>query len=298
VKIVTTWVAVGNRLDTALPFSLADLKLLDPQDNPFDVNVDPIWVPALKAGDIPGRTVIGGYVSWKVPWHVWPQAVIYKPQGREGGLGVGWGAAFFSDLNYGNRYYTFVGRLFFRGMTSGYGESTYRPDRPITVAQFSKLLVLAVAPYNKADLSYPSGYLQEASRAGLATWGTKGPLAKVTRLEAALAVARAGEDHLAQAPVSYVLPFTDVRGLAKSDIALLAFNGVVRGTATGRFDPQDACTRGQAAKMISIMIDPSLPREEPETTTTLRGSAATVARRATTTTVTTQPTITTTVTSH
>lgn len=281
-KIVTTYIAIGNRLATPLAFSLKDLVLTDAYDpakeqfeqaDRYTETVTPIWTPVLKDGDIAAGAVVGGYVSWKVPWYVWPMEVGYHYQGLPaGGSYYGWMGPIFSDMNAGNRLYVPVGRLLYRGIVAGYADGTFRPYEPITVAQFAKMLVLAAAPQNKAAFIYPAGYFDEATRAGLATWGAKDASESLTRLEVALAIARAGGNEFAPPPPGYELPFTDIpsisAGALEAALARLAYNGVVSGVSATRFDPQGACSRGQAAKMLSAMLHPSGGGQESVTTTT------------------------------
>ena len=151
-KIVTTWVAIGNRQDVPLPFALSDLQLWDAYDHRapepadaeaylFTETVTPIWTPALQEGDIPPHAVVGGYVSWKVPWYVWPMVLDYRFRSEvanTSGLGIGWQATPLKDIN--GRYEYAIGRLFYRGVVKALPDGTFQPYAPITVAQFATML--------------------------------------------------------------------------------------------------------------------------------------------------------------
>ena len=269
-KIVTTWVAIGNRQDVPLPFALSDLQLWDAYDHRapepadaeaylFTETVTPIWTPALQEGDIPPHAVVGGYVSWKVPWYVWPMVLDYcfpAEVAHASGLGRGWQVMPIKDINGGNTYYYSIGRLFYRGVVKALPDGTFQPYAPITVAQFATMLVLAAAPYNQATFADDAGYLAEAERAGLATWGSKSAAKELTRLEVALAVARLAKGQLTAPPESYALPFTDVPADSENDLALLAYNHVIGGMTATTFVPDARCSRGQACQMLALLLDP------------------------------------------
>lgn len=308
IKIVTAYVSVGNRLDTPIPFSLSHLilshvrrpfsSMQEPAES-FTDTVPPIWKPALPDAEIGPHEVVGGYVSWKVPWYVWPHSLGYHylGGGGQGGLARGWSLPVFADVNAGHRFYYPIGLLRYRGIVAGSASGEFRPDEPVTVGQFAKMLVLAESPYNKAGLSYPDGFVKQARDAGLTSWGSRASTRTLTRLEAAVAVARAGKDTLPAPPAGYRPAFTDVSGIApdlRDELALLAYNEVVRGVSETSFAPNRTCSRGQAAKMIALMLDPSFAGQEPEstTTTTTRPTTTTLRQAATTTSIPTTTTAT------
>ena len=69
-KIVTAYVAVGTRLDTVMSFTLGDIALRDENDKPIvSTNVAPVWKPPLPNQAIAPQAIIGGYVSWEVPYY-------------------------------------------------------------------------------------------------------------------------------------------------------------------------------------------------------------------------------------
>jgi hypothetical protein len=289
-KIVTTWVAVGNRQSVPLPFKLSDLTLIDAYDQlayrgvrPSQYNytetVTPIWTPALKEGTIAPGAIEGGYVSWKVPWYVWPQEVFYAFKGKGGGGGgQGWMTPIFPDLNAGNRFYLSIGKLLYRGVVDVPKDEDFRPEAAVTVADFAKMVVIAAAPYNRAAFSDSAGYIGEATKAGLATWGSKTAEHVLTRLEVALAVAHLAKGTLTTPPASYKFPLTDVPQSAENDLALLTYNGVVAGSTATSFGPADACSRGQACRMLALALDPRFREEESKAATSLPLGATTTTR--------------------
>ena len=267
-KIVTCWIAIGNRRDFPLAFGFADLRLWDMYDhraepkNPekyiHTETVPPIWSPALEQGEIPAHSVVGGYVSWKVPWYVWPSMVDYRfPTAVAGttGMGRGWATPICKDLNGGSPLYLPVGKLLYRGVAETFPDGTFRAYTAITAVQLAKMLVLANAPYNQADLPDAEAFLAEAETAGLATWGSKKAADALTRLEVAKAVARLDKDGLASPPAGYRPAFTDLSVSDANDLAVLVFNGIIGGTSATAFSPNEPCTRGQACRMLALLLD-------------------------------------------
>jgi hypothetical protein len=261
-KILTSYVAVGNRLDTPLPFSLKDLVLEDPYGNTYQTTVAPIWKPALAIDVIGPREVVGGYVSWEVPFYVWPCAVAFTPEGRQG-LGRGWQMPIYTDVNSGYRFYWEIGALKYRGTIGGYPDGTFRPDKPILREQFAKMILLAASPDGTSNLTYPEGFLEQAVKRALLPAGKEGR-APATRLEVAVAVAKIGQLYLKPTPEGYILPFTDIPTVAQGLLALLASNGVISGTSATTFSPDALCTRGQAARMVQLMLNPTRPIHAPK----------------------------------
>ncbi len=260
-KILTSYVAVGNRLDTPLPFSLKDLVLGDPYGNTYQTTITPIWKPALAIDVIGANEVVGGYVSWEVPFYVWPYAVSFRPEGRQG-LGRGWQMPVYSDVNSGYRFYWEIGALKYRGTIGGYSDGTFRPDKPILREQFAKMILLASSPDGTSKLSYPDGFFAQAVKQALLPSG-KSARIPATRLEVAVAVGKIGQLHLKPTPDGYKLPFTDVPTAAQGLLALLASNGVISGTSATTFSPDAPCTRGQAARMVQLMLNPERPTNAP-----------------------------------
>lgn len=263
-KIITAYIAVGNRLPQPLPFRLEDLVLGDENGRPYRKHVTPIWVPPLSDGDLGADEVVGGYVSWLVPFSVWPVTVSYTPPDAWGhGLGQGWLMGVFADVRAGDRYFRQIGQLKYRGAVGGYGDGTFRPNSPILRAQFAKILMHAASADGTADFSYPTGYLEAAESRGFLTGGPDDGMDRLTRLEAARAVALLGADLLSPPPADYRLPFTDVPQSARDAVALLVFNKIIDGTGSRTFSPWATLSRGQSAKMVARLLDPVPPENAP-----------------------------------
>jgi hypothetical protein len=174
----------------------------------------------------------------------------------------------FADVPVGNPLYQPIMALTGAGIVSGYDNGLFRPGSAVTRAQFAKIIILALGKHTTAidnathptfsDVayvgdSYPFDYIEEASTLRIISGysdGTFAPAKKVTRLQLAMMLVRAGGEDLPSPPNGYSCPFADVPSYGREAVAIAYFNGVVSGKATRTFDPYGAATRGQVAKMV------------------------------------------------
>lgn len=116
-------------------------------------------------------------------------------------LGMGWSLydpyfPTFSDVAPGSTYYRYVETGYLRGVISGYGDGTFRPNSPITRAQTAKMLVTAkgwqpASPgvedfYDVPNHHWAYGYIETAYRRGLLSGYGNGffrPEQEVTRAQ-------------------------------------------------------------------------------------------------------------------
>ncbi|KKM11474.1 hypothetical protein SY88_08655 [Clostridiales bacterium PH28_bin88] len=201
-------------------------------------------------------------------------------------LSAGEGQVVLTDIqNHWAREY--IGKLVGYGILSGYPDHTFRPNDPVTRAEFVKMAVMAELT-NPDDLdsniktedlpyympvpfsdtgshwSYKQGYLQQALDWGFINpddypSGLFEPDRKITRLEMAVilvrTIAREGEALLAK---NADLGFTDkdeipsdLRGYVK----VAAEKELISGYPDGTFQPSRTATRAEAAKMITKRFD-------------------------------------------
>lgn len=174
----------------------------------------------------------------------------------------------FADVPASSPFYQAVMALSGAGIFSGYEDGLFRPGSAITRSQFTKIIVLALEEHtpvvdNAADptfvdvpyagRSYPFDYVEEACGLGIITGysdRTFAPSKKITRLQLAMMLVRAGGDDLPSPPSGYSCPFTDVPSYGRAAVATAYFNGIVTGKGARLFDPYSSATRGQAAKMV------------------------------------------------
>ncbi len=170
--------------------------------------------------------------------------------------------------------YVFAGQIYAlvsRGVIGGYPDGTYRPDDPVTRAQFAKIIVLALGrqplaagtrtptfydvPFTGA--LYPFGYVETAVDLGIITGygdGTFRPDNNMTRAQLALMLVRAAGNRLAVPPPYYSDGFTDVPDFAADAVRTAKFNGILSGTSSTTFSPDGQATRGQVAKMTENLM--------------------------------------------
>ena len=174
----------------------------------------------------------------------------------------------FADVPASHPFYEPITALARMGIISGYEDGTFRPGGAVTRAQFTKIIVLALdehtatidqatrptfsdVPYRGA--AYPFDYIEEASALHIITGysnGTFAPSKKITRLQLAVMLVRAGGDDLSPTPAGYACPFTDVPADVREEVAAAVFNGLVSGKTARTFDPYSSATRSQVAKMV------------------------------------------------
>jgi uncharacterized protein YkwD len=174
----------------------------------------------------------------------------------------------FRDVPSRHPFYQPIMVLNGAGIVSGFQDGFFRPNSPVTRAQFTKIIILALDEHTPAvdnaddptfsDVrytgnAYPFDYIEEASAEGIISGRgdhTFGPTEKVTRLQLAMMLVRAGGADLPTPPTGYKCPFTDVPAYARSDVAKAYFNGILSGKSSKLFDPYSSATRGQVAKMV------------------------------------------------
>lgn len=167
-----------------------------------------------------------------------------------------------------------------QGSVSGFADNTFRPELPVTRAQFAKMIVAALAirlPGKDAldlkaftDADRIPGWGKEAVaaavQAGLITGNTDRtfqPDQPLTRAQAAVILSRAlkfkGISLSAQ-----TWAFTDRKSIpawALSSVDTVRSAGLVSGFKDGSFRPEGITTRAQAAVMIRRLLD-SKPQQE------------------------------------
>ncbi len=158
-----------------------------------------------------------------------------------------------------------IAQLTAAGALSGYPDGTFRPDAPVTRAEFVKMLDLALglapAPTGpSAFTDVPAGawsqpWIAAAVAAGIAQ-GTSpttfAPDATLTREQMAVLLARAL--HLNQAPAPH---FTDTAAIdpwAVSAIGAASAAGYIHGFPDGSVQPTATTTRAQAAEVLSLVL--------------------------------------------
>ena len=148
------------------------------------------------------------------------------------------------------------------GLVNGYPDGFFRPDNPITRAEFAKILIkalkielLATPSPTFSDVpqdhwAFP--YVETAAENGIVKGigeGLFAPERNITRAEIATMIARA----LGLVPSVESPSFADadqIPEFAREAVAAVSARDIVRGYPDGTFRPQENATRAEAAVMI------------------------------------------------
>lgn len=163
--------------------------------------------------------------------------------------------------------------LFLTGAVQGYGDGTFRPEQPITRAEFVKLLLLAAGhqelrPTQPTFADVPAahwayGYVQSAVANGIllpADYGPNfAPGAQLTRREMAVLLTRARrQEQRAVQLRDASLPYTDAATFpawARGYIGVATELGLMRGYPDGSFRPAEKALRSQVAAVLNRYLE-------------------------------------------
>ncbi|MEO8284897.1 MAG: S-layer homology domain-containing protein [Chloroflexota bacterium] len=170
----------------------------------------------------------------------------------------------FTDLPDTHWAYSYVAYLYCRGIVSGYADGTYRPNEGSSRGQFSKLLVLGLSwvPYSPFYPSFSDvqpgstfyTYVEAALLHGAISGypdGTFRPGDPVTRGQVAkmLVIGKGWPLVSPSSPTfSDVLPGSTFYSYIETAFA----HGIVNGFADGTYQPGQAVSRAQLAKMVAL----------------------------------------------
>lgn len=169
------------------------------------------------------------------------------------------GPAKFTDVKGGSWYSAHVGELSSRGLASGFGDGTFRPDKTISAAEF----VTIVARCAGIDSVRPSGHwASEYMSAGLSRgwydWDEIPPTGEkfdrpITRQLAVKVLMRAllpdkrGDYNTESVKMA---DFAQLDGRYYESVLAAYSCGVVAGDDKGRFNPRSGMTRAEACAVV------------------------------------------------
>lgn len=171
----------------------------------------------------------------------------------------------FTDVAAGHWCAQAAEKLAESGILSGMGDGSFLPDRAVTRAEFSKMLLLGL--YGEIDAAEPCGFADVAETdwfydvvstckaKGLVTGDASGlfhPNNTISRQDMAVMLARGLAD-VGYAGTEQDMNFTDetdIADYAKEAVAKLVGCGVLSGMSDGSFKPMESCSRAQAAKAL------------------------------------------------
>lgn len=154
-----------------------------------------------------------------------------------------------------------------RGVISGYGDNTFRPDRAVSRAEFAKMVYTAfsLSPGSASftDINEDDWYkecIYSLYAAGIVQGFENGafyPNKEISRRDMAVMLDRAAKSVGITLPQGKSVTFADeylFGDYAAESIARFAAAGIVNGTGNELFSPDDTATRAQAAKVIYELL--------------------------------------------
>ncbi len=149
-----------------------------------------------------------------------------------------------------------------KGIFSGYDDNTFRPDRTVTRAEFSKMLNNALGIDSKKDINFfdvekDDWFYDDVRKAYSAGYiagyedNSFRPDNHITRQEAAVVLSRVTPAASELADIKSVNDYADIADWAYDACTKIFSKSYMNGDDQGRFLPNGLLTRGQAAKIIS-----------------------------------------------
>lgn len=151
------------------------------------------------------------------------------------------------------------------GIVAGYKDGSFRPDAPVTRAEFCHMVNAALgntatASINFRDVSGSQWYYSDVSKAVAAGFvsgysdGTFKPDQRITRQEAAVMLARIVPVSGSKISLSSYPDYGNVDSWARNSLSCAAGKKYITTYADGRIHPKDNMTRGQASTIISNVL--------------------------------------------
>lgn len=156
----------------------------------------------------------------------------------------------------------YINKLIDIGSISGYTDGTFKPDNPVTRAEFTKILLVSMGtdPGVNKDGYWAKNYISEATNKGLIKSGEfSNPDQNITRIEITKMLVRAlGKEDVAQKLAGQFTIFKDDNSISSTNkgyVKIANAYGIINGLPDGTFLPNNSATRAEAAKMIVVYLD-------------------------------------------
>ena len=175
----------------------------------------------------------------------------------------------FKDVEDGFWADIYISDLYEKGIVSGDGSGNFYPSKPVTRAEFVKMLVLSLNIYDSASESqfadcrgkWYDSYVASAVNQGIVT-GISDDIfngdAIVTRQDMATMTYRAVMSRgIDLKQVNYNIDIVDeasIDGYAKTAVTSMWKAGILNGMGDGYFAPHSSCNRAMSAKVISHIM--------------------------------------------
>ncbi|MDF1617943.1 S-layer homology domain-containing protein [Petrocella sp. FN5] len=174
-------------------------------------------------------------------------------------------ASIFSDTN---RHWaeTDIYKGVTEGFIKGYTDGTFKPDQPVTRAEFSKMLnqalgVTGTVNITMKDLKTTDWYYNEVRKAVAAgyitgyTDNTFKPDNNITRQEAASMIAKVIPNYGTTTKLTGILDTKDISNWAKDSVEAVFGRGYITGDNRKMYRPLGALTRGEACVILLRLLD-------------------------------------------
>lgn len=159
-----------------------------------------------------------------------------------------------------------IDRLVNMGAITGYPDNTFRPENPITRAEFATVLVKALDLPQTSGKTFDdtAGHWASSDISTTVAYGivigydefTFGPDDQITREEIAAMVIR-GKNLPAAAAANDFIDSYNISPWAESVVAAASANGIIGGYPDNSFSPLSNATKAEAATMIARALDAS-----------------------------------------
>ena len=174
-------------------------------------------------------------------------------------------ASIFSDTN---RHWaeTDIYKGVTEGFIKGYTDGTFKPDQPVTRAEFSKMLnqalgVTATVSITMKDLKTTDWYYNEVRKAVAAgyingyTDNTFKPENNITRQEAASMIAKVIPNYGTTTRLTGILDTDDISNWAEDSVEAVFGRGYITGDNRKMYRPLGALTRAEACVILLRLLD-------------------------------------------
>ncbi len=161
----------------------------------------------------------------------------------------------------------YIQRASAKGIVRGYPNGMFKPNSPITRAEFTVMLVATLNPKGQnatlvfADHEQIGEWAKKAVaravQAGIVYGYSDGsfrPKAQITRAEMALMIARALKQQLDDNVTTSFADDEEIPGWAKSAVEVIRKLGIVDGRSGNYFVPNESATRAEAVVMLVRML--------------------------------------------
>ena len=155
-----------------------------------------------------------------------------------------------------------------QGIVKGYADGTFKPDRPVTRAEFIVMLASALKLQGEAEEldftdrskfgAWASAAIAQAVAAGIANGygdGSFGPDKPITRAEMAMMLANALGERAENAAVTGFADDGSIPAWAKGAAKTMRSLGIVNGRTGNNFAPNDRASRAEAVTVILRMLN-------------------------------------------